>query len=140
MRSTSADRLFFFPPVVSVVVCSRVKLLRAAGGTELCFYLTNTTYTQVYCTGNVSHMTAPGSKPFFHLIGCLAGLGQHTVMDYRKLRPVRQFLQWVKSLDDRLMLSKAVIGGFFTYPPPPVSLETYMQDRRGGFPVCFLSW
>lgn len=62
------------------------------------------------------------------------------MMDYRKLRPVRQFLQWVKSLDDRLMLSKAVIGGFFTYPPPPVSLETYMQDRRGELPVCFLSW
>lgn len=62
-------------------------------------------------------------------------------MDYRKLRPVRRFLQWVKSLDERPMLSKAVIGGFFTYPPPPVSLETYMKDRRGGFPVpasCFL--
>lgn len=29
------------------------------------------------------------------------------------------------------MLSKALIGGFFMYPPPPVSLETYMKDRRG---------
>eukprot|EP00066_Takifugu_rubripes_P025864 XP_011615130.1 PREDICTED: uncharacterized protein CXorf57-like [Takifugu rubripes] len=94
---------------LSVVVCSRVKLIRGADWTELCFYLTNTTYTQVYCTG----------------------LGQHSVMNYRKLRPVRQFLQWVRSQEDRPMLSKAVIGGFFTYPPPPISLETYMKDRRG---------
>lgn len=56
-------------------------------------------------------------------------------MNYRKLRPVRQFLQWVRSQDDGPMLRKAVIGGFFTYPPPPVSLETYMKDRRGEFPV-----
>lgn len=60
-------------------------------------------------------------------------------MDYRKLRPVRHFLQWVKSLDDAQMLNKAAIGGFFTYPPPPVSLETYMKDRRGELPACFLS-
>lgn len=70
------------------------------------------------------------------MIGHLAGLGQHSVMNYRKLRPVRQFLQWVRSQDDGPMLSKSVIGGFFTYPPPPISLEIYMKDRRGEFPVC----
>lgn len=46
-----------FLSVVSVVVCSRVKLIRAADWTKFCFYMTNTTYTQVYCTGNLSHMT-----------------------------------------------------------------------------------
>lgn len=61
------------------------------------------------------------------------------MMDYRKLRPVRQFLQWVRSQDERQMLSKAVIGGFFTYPPPPISMETYMKDRRGeSAHVCVL--
>lgn len=127
-----------FLRVVSVVVCSRVKLVRAAAASERCFYVTNTTYTQVYCTGKLSHMTTPRSKGLLSSNWSLAGLGQHSVMDYRKLRPVRHFLQWVKSLDDRRMLRKAVIGGFFTYPPPPVSLETYMKDRRGEFPVCFL--
>lgn len=79
-------------------------------------------------------------KPLCYLIGHMTGLGQHSVMNYRKLRPVRRFLQWVRSQDDRPMLSKAVIGGFFTYPPPPVSMETYMKDRRGESPACPFSF
>ncbi|KAI3376295.1 hypothetical protein L3Q82_016401, partial [Scortum barcoo] len=94
---------------LSVVVCTRLKLIRAADRTDSSFYLTNTAYTQVYCTG----------------------LGHHSEMSYRKLRPVRQFLQWLRSQDDGQVLSRALIGGFFIYPPPPISLETYMKDRRG---------
>ncbi|XP_060886702.1 RPA-related protein RADX [Labrus mixtus] len=93
---------------LSVVVCTGLKVIRAADRTDAC-YLTNTTYTQVYCTG----------------------LGHHSEMKYRKLRPVRQFLQWLKSQDDGQVLGRALIGGFFIYPPPPVSLETYMKERRG---------
>ncbi|XP_067436493.1 RPA-related protein RADX [Thunnus thynnus] len=92
---------------LSVVVCTRLKLIKASD--QSCCYLTNTTYTQVYCTG----------------------LGHHSEMSYRKLRPVRQFLQWLRSQDDAQVLSRALIGGFFIYPPPPVSLETYMKERRG---------
>uniref|UniRef100_A0AAQ4QRH1 RPA-related protein RADX-like n=1 Tax=Gasterosteus aculeatus aculeatus TaxID=481459 RepID=A0AAQ4QRH1_GASAC len=55
----------------------------------------------------------------------------HSQMSYRKLRPVRQFLQWLRNQDDRQVLSRALIGGFFIYPSPPVSLEMYMRDRRG---------
>ncbi|XP_040887546.1 RPA-related protein RADX isoform X2 [Toxotes jaculatrix] len=94
---------------LSVVVCSRLKLIRAADRRHSCCYLTNTTYTQVYCTG----------------------LGHHSEMSYRKLQPVRQFLQWLRSQDDGQVLSRALIGGFFMYPPPPVSLETFMKNRRG---------
>ncbi|KAK9525189.1 hypothetical protein VZT92_017511 [Zoarces viviparus] len=93
---------------LSVVVCTRLKLIRSSDQTSF-FYLTNTTYTQVYCSG----------------------LGHHSEMSYRKLRPVRQFLQWLRSQDDGQVLSRALIGGFFIHPPPPVSLETYMRDRRG---------
>ncbi|XP_039996650.1 RPA-related protein RADX isoform X2 [Xiphias gladius] len=94
---------------LSVVVCTRLKLIKAADQTHGCSYLTNTRYTQVYCTG----------------------LGHHSEMSYRKLRPVRQFLRWLRSQDDEQVLSRSMIGGFFMYPPPPVSLETYMKDRRG---------
>ncbi len=38
--------------LVSVVVCARLKLIKAADRNDVGFYLTNTTYTQVYCTGN----------------------------------------------------------------------------------------
>ncbi|KAM6949202.1 RPA-related protein RADX [Aplochiton taeniatus] len=88
-----------------VLVCTRLKMVRGEGW----YYLTNSNYTQVYCTGS----------------------GHHSKMHYKKLRPVRQFLQWMQSLDDRQVLSRAVIGGFFSYPPLPVSLETYMKNRKG---------
>ncbi|XP_069581021.1 RPA-related protein RADX isoform X1 [Brachyistius frenatus] len=94
---------------LSVVVCTRLKLIRAADQSPASFHLTNTTYTQVYCTG----------------------LGHHSEMSYRKLRPVRQFLQWLRSQDDGQVLGRALIGGFLIHPPPPVSLETFMKDRRG---------
>ncbi|XP_036967077.1 RPA-related protein RADX isoform X2 [Acanthopagrus latus] len=94
---------------LSVVVCSRLKLIRSADRTDASFYLTNTTHTQVYCTG----------------------LGHHSEMSYRKLRPVRQFLHWLRSQEDGQVLSRALIGGFFIHPTPAVSLETYMKDRRG---------
>ncbi|XP_034413362.1 RPA-related protein RADX isoform X3 [Cyclopterus lumpus] len=93
---------------LSVVVCTRLKLIKA-NGTDVFFYLTNSTYTQVYCTG----------------------LGQHSEMSYRRLRPVRLFLQWLRSQDDGQVLSRALIGGFFIHPPPPTSLEMYMKDRKG---------
>lgn len=42
--------LHLFP--VSVVVCTRLKVVKAAGEAHGRFFLTNTTFTQVYCTGN----------------------------------------------------------------------------------------
>ncbi|XP_075891311.1 uncharacterized protein LOC142894066 isoform X5 [Nelusetta ayraudi] len=94
---------------MSVVVCTRLKVVRSAGWTGVTFYLTNTVYTQVYCTG----------------------LGHHSRMSYRKLRPVQRFLQWLRSQDDRRVLSRAVVGGFYVFPPPPTSLEAFMSSRQG---------
>ncbi|XP_076580767.1 RPA-related protein RADX isoform X1 [Chaetodon auriga] len=107
--STSQPESYHKLHPLSVVVCTRLKLIKAADWTDVGFYLSNTSYTQVYCSGQ----------------------GHHSQMSYRKLRPVRQFLQWLRSQDDGQVLSRALIGGFFIYPPPPVSLETYMKDRRG---------
>ncbi|KAM3591172.1 uncharacterized protein V6R79_024076 [Siganus canaliculatus] len=90
---------------LSVVVCTNLKPIRVDSSS----FLTNTTYTQVYCTG----------------------LGHHSQMSYRKLRPVQQFLRWLRRQDDGQVLSRALIGGFFSYPPPPFSLETFMKERRG---------
>lgn len=52
-------------------------------------------------------------------------------MSYRKLPRVRLFLQWLRSQDDGQVLSRALIGGFFIHPPLPVSLETFMKERKG---------
>ncbi|XP_008322889.1 RPA-related protein RADX isoform X2 [Cynoglossus semilaevis] len=94
---------------LSVVVCTRLKVVKAAGEAHGRFFLTNTTFTQVYCTG----------------------CGDHTQMGYRKLHPVRCFLQWLRLQKDEPVLSRALIGGFFVYPPPPVSLNMYMKECRG---------
>ncbi|XP_029943728.1 RPA-related protein RADX isoform X2 [Salarias fasciatus] len=88
---------------MSVVVCCRLKVVHCPPS---CF-LTNTTFTQVYCTGH------------------------HSQMPYRKLRPVRSFLRWLRLQDDQQVLRRALIGGFFVFPPPPVSLETLMQSSGG---------
>ncbi|KAM4714917.1 RPA-related protein RADX isoform 2-T2 [Anableps anableps] len=93
---------------LSVVVCTRLRSVTSHQNPGW-FYLTNTTYTQVYCTGQ----------------------GHHSQMSYRRLQQVRSFLRWLRSQEDQPVLSRALIGGFFIYPPPPVSLETLMRERRG---------
>ncbi|XP_027894505.1 RPA-related protein RADX isoform X3 [Xiphophorus couchianus] len=93
---------------LSVVVCTRLRPVTTHQNPAW-LYLTNTTYTQVYCTGQ----------------------GHHPRMSYRRLQPVRSFLQWLRGQEDQQVLSRALIGGFFIFPPPPVSLETLMRERRG---------
>ncbi|XP_057201277.1 RPA-related protein RADX isoform X2 [Triplophysa rosa] len=96
---------------MALLVSTRLKLIRSAMDRSTSFeYLTNTSLTQVYCTGT-------GSQP---------------MMPYKGVRPVRQFLQWLKQVDEGSMLERAVIGGYFSYPPLPVSLHTFMENRQGG--------
>ncbi|KAB5579453.1 hypothetical protein PHYPO_G00195230 [Pangasianodon hypophthalmus] len=95
---------------MALVVCTRLKLIKNTVGSATAFeYLSNTSFTQVYCTGTGSHPTMP----------------------YRGIRPVRQFLQWLKQVDEANMLDRAVIGGYFSYPPLPVSLQSFVENRQG---------
>ncbi|KAK3546404.1 hypothetical protein QTP70_026285 [Hemibagrus guttatus] len=95
---------------MALIVCTRLKLIRNTVGSATTFdYLSNTSFTQVYCTGT----------------------GSHSAMPYRGIRPVRQFLQWLKQVDEANMLERAVIGGYFSYPPLPVSLQGFMESRQG---------
>ena len=55
---------------VSVVVCSRLKLIRSADRTDASFYLTNTTHTQVYCTGNSARQSPHCDTSGFNLSDC----------------------------------------------------------------------
>ncbi|XP_054608689.1 RPA-related protein RADX [Dunckerocampus dactyliophorus] len=89
-----------------VVVCTHLMVVQKAGGV---FYLTTTMHTQLYCTGQ----------------------GYHSEMSYRKVKAVRVFLKWLKHHDEARVQQSALIGGFFMYPPPPTSLEMYMQDTSG---------
>lgn len=107
--STSQPKAYDKLHPMSVVVGTRLKVVRSAGGTGVTFYLTNTVYTQVYC----------------------AGLGHHTRMSYRKLHPVQHFLRWLRTQDDGQVLSRAVVGGFYVFPPPPTSLKAFMSDKQG---------
>ncbi|XP_072543964.1 RPA-related protein RADX [Salminus brasiliensis] len=95
---------------MALVVCTQLKLIRNTIGRATAFeYLTNTPLTQVYCTGT----------------------GSHPIMPYRGLRPVRQFLQWLKQVDEASILDRAVMGGYFSYPPLSVSLQSFMDNREG---------
>ncbi|KAG7330094.1 hypothetical protein KOW79_006316 [Hemibagrus wyckioides] len=95
---------------MALIVCTRLKLIRnTVGSATTIDYLSNTSFTQVYCTGTSSHSAMP----------------------YRGIRPVRQFLQWLKQVDEANMLERAVMGGYFSYPPLPVSLQGFMESRHG---------
>ncbi|TSK82215.1 hypothetical protein Baya_5111 [Bagarius yarrelli] len=57
--------------------------------------------------------------------------GSRSVMPYRGIRVVRQFLQWLKQVDEANMLDRALIGGYFSYPPLPISLQSFIEKRQG---------
>ncbi|KAJ8255019.1 hypothetical protein GJAV_G00200060 [Gymnothorax javanicus] len=108
--STSQPEIHYNIHPMTLLVCTNVQVVRVSSDKATSFqYLTNTDLTQVYSTGS----------------------GHHSTMPYRRLQPVREFIQWVQTVDETQLLCRAVIGGFFTYPPLPVSLEKYMRDRNG---------
>ena len=127
------------PHAVSVVVATRMKLIRSPESSHQ--HLTSTSYTQVYCSGN-THTPTHLHTPCIHTVilndlaadWLVAGSGHHSKMPYRRLRPVRQFVQWLQSLDDGQVLDRAVVGGFFSYPPLPVTLENFMRRQKGETP------
>ncbi|XP_077355699.1 RPA-related protein RADX isoform X2 [Festucalex cinctus] len=100
--STSQPEMHCSLHPLSVFMCSRLKVVQAASGL---FYLTNTLYTQL-------HRSSRRNR-------------------YRRLPEVRRFLDWFRQQDEDRLLRSALIGGYFVYPPPPVSLEAYMRQRRG---------
>ncbi|XP_053715559.1 RPA-related protein RADX [Synchiropus splendidus] len=94
---------------LSVIVCTRVKVIKPPAFGSGCCYLTNTTYTQVYCTGQ----------------------GHHSKMSYRTLQPVKQFIHWLNTLDEVQVKSRALFGGYFIYPPPSTSLDAFVKATQG---------
>ncbi|XP_029113154.1 RPA-related protein RADX isoform X2 [Scleropages formosus] len=95
---------------MSILVCTNVQVVRSAEGRAApSRYLTNTSFTQVYCTGS----------------------GHHCSMPYRQLRSVRSFLQWLHTVDEGHVLSRALTGGYFAFPPLPVSLEHFLKEMKG---------
>ncbi|XP_019714513.1 uncharacterized protein CXorf57-like, partial [Hippocampus comes] len=75
--------------------------LKVVQTAEGLLYLTNTAYTQLHRSGN------------------------------SQLPAIQRFFDWFRQQDERRLLRSALIGGFFVYPPPPVSLEAYMRHRQG---------
>ncbi|XP_051935097.1 RPA-related protein RADX [Hippocampus zosterae] len=78
--------------------------LKAVQTADGLLYLTNTAYTQLHRSGN------------------------------SQLPAIQRFFDWFREQDERRLLRSALIGGFFAYPPPPVSLEAYMRHRQARFP------
>ncbi|CAN9509425.1 unnamed protein product [Ophioblennius macclurei] len=86
---------------MSVVFCSHLKVVHRR---PFC-YLISTNYTQVNSTGH------------------------HSQTPYRKLPPVRRFLRWLKGVDEGELMGRSTVGGFFMYPPHPISMDAYSESR-----------
>ncbi|XP_077401182.1 RPA-related protein RADX isoform X2 [Vanacampus margaritifer] len=100
--STSQPKMHRRLHPLSVLMCSRLRVVQTAAGL---FYLTNTSYTQLHRSGQRNR--------------------------YGQLPEVQRFLDWFRQQDEDRLLRSALIGGYFVYPSPPVSLEAYMKQRQG---------
>ncbi|KAL4631426.1 RPA-related protein RADX-like isoform X2 [Arapaima gigas] len=108
--STSQPEIHCSIYPMSILVCTNMQLMRTTPCRTASFqYLTNTSFTQVYCTGS----------------------GHHSSMPYRRLRPVRGFVQWLHTVHEGQLLNRAITGGFFAFPPLSVSLEHFLKDSKG---------
>lgn len=131
---------------MALVVCTQLKLVKTTISSATNFdYLVNTPLTQVYCTGRLYFVLLLVLKVsitlhlilasvYAHSVHCdwwHTGTGSRSVMPYKGIRPVRQFLQWLKRVDEASMLDRAVIGGYFSYPPIPVTLQNFVENRHG---------
>ncbi|XP_041965985.1 RPA-related protein RADX [Alosa sapidissima] len=105
LYSTSQPDVHSTIQPMAVFVCTRLQLV---SGSSQFYYLTNTQYTQVYCTGTGCPLTIP----------------------YKGIHPFRQFLQWLDQTDEGDVMKRSVVGGSFIYPPPPASLKTFMEERK----------
>ncbi|XP_057712286.1 RPA-related protein RADX isoform X2 [Corythoichthys intestinalis] len=81
--------------------------LKVIRSEEGLWYLTNTPNTLLYCSG----------------------VGKMTHAAVQRLR------DWVRRQDHERIWRSGLIGGFFTYPPTPASLETYMRGWQGAPPI-----
>ncbi|XP_063074368.1 RPA-related protein RADX isoform X2 [Engraulis encrasicolus] len=104
LYSTSQPDVHSAIQPMAVFVCTRLKLVK---GSEF-YYLTNTQYTQLYCTGTGRPLTIP----------------------YKGIRPFRQFLQWLDQMDENDVMNRSVVGGYFIFPPPPSTLTTFMEEWK----------
>ncbi|XP_077445736.1 RPA-related protein RADX [Stigmatopora argus] len=82
------------------VACCGLKVVRAEAGR---WYLTNTPYASLHCSG----------------------VGE---MDEA---PVRALREWLGRKESEAFRSSPLMGGFFAYPPPPDAVEAYTRGLQG---------
>ncbi|KAL2098234.1 hypothetical protein ACEWY4_007441 [Coilia grayii] len=105
LYSTSQPDVHSTIQPMAVFVCTRLQLVK--GSTQF-YYLTNTQYTQLYCTGTGRPLTIP----------------------YKGIRRFRQFLHWLDQIDESDVMNRSVVGGYFIYPPPPSTLRSFIEEWK----------
>ncbi|XP_016335128.1 uncharacterized protein CXorf57 [Sinocyclocheilus anshuiensis] len=103
------------------------RILHPGQVVRLCRYRVKESYSSRTGQESEPHIGRENIK----LIYVCCSTGSHPVMPYRGIRPIRQFLRWLKQVDESSLLERAVIGGYFRYPPLPVSLHNFMENRHG---------
>ncbi|XP_041090533.1 RPA-related protein RADX-like [Polyodon spathula] len=105
LESTSQPELHTQLHPMLVLVCTNVQLTSTSNKAEL--YVTSTTNSHVYRRG------------------------QHRGRPYTTHPKVVQFIQWLKTLSEKEEVTKIVLGGYFSFPPLPSSVEQYLEERNG---------
>ncbi|XP_077598728.1 RPA-related protein RADX-like [Stigmatopora nigra] len=86
------------------VVCCGLKAVRTDDGL---WYLTNTPYASLHCSG-VDKMEDP---------------------------PVRALLEWLGRKESQAFRESPLMGGFFAYPPTPDTVQAYTMGSSGAPPL-----
>uniref|UniRef100_A0AAY4AJL2 RPA1 related single stranded DNA binding protein n=1 Tax=Denticeps clupeoides TaxID=299321 RepID=A0AAY4AJL2_9TELE len=86
---------------MTYLVCTQMRVCREPGSA---LYLTSSAETQIFTTGH------------------------HRKQPYLSDPQVKAFIQWTKTLKDKLMLRRTAVGGYYCYPPPPPSFTPIALD------------
>ncbi|TSR75241.1 hypothetical protein Baya_11835 [Bagarius yarrelli] len=104
--ASSQPEIFNRISPMSYFVCTHMRVCRETSsgsgpgpvsGSGFALHLTSSTETQLYTTG--CHRNQP----------------------YVSDPKVKAFIQWAKSLKDSVVLRKTMVGGYYCYPPPPLT-------------------
>ncbi|XP_064409067.1 RPA-related protein RADX isoform X2 [Latimeria chalumnae] len=108
--STSQPEIHANLHPMTYFVCTNARLVHSdldSSGSARFWYLVSTRESQIYITGHHS------GKPYVSNL------------------KVKQFIQWVKHLQEKEVEEKTVIGGYYAYPPLPTSKEEYLRQYQG---------
>ncbi|XP_043913181.1 RPA-related protein RADX [Protopterus annectens] len=110
--STSQPDVFEHIHPMAYLVCTQMRVVRDPDLTSSTQpYLTTSNESQLFITGLGLHKSHKGQP-------------------YTTDPKVKAFIQWTKTQNENDLLQRTVIGGYYHFPPPPVTFAQFCKDNK----------